>query len=1376
MALADLEYYKRAFSNLRPFRFARSHASVGTGVGHKAILLLAVIDQVAAGRFANGLITPDQFLVEAFQERWARLAGLKARTPDFVLPFYHLRSEAFWRLVPTDGMGFVLATWRQPTSLPQLRHFVACARLDADLIALLWQPRPRASLQEVLMAKALELGVGRLRPQSVARRPAKPSASDSLRGATTSAGSSVRASDIPLTPTPGTPLSVMPVTCRTLLDHLDADWRSWPISGEAGKLAAPADLASQIGIATLGDLEELTPLTMLALSGDEIPPSRTQDGFWSHVLAGTRAKIAEILAPTIERFLESGGERHWPSPGAPALTSKKCHPGALLVPDDVVLANSDVRQVPLLSSWVIAAVKADDPTIVDAPFADLVRGSARRDKGTVGGAPERAEGSDVGLRISDVLIATPAQLLSHSGFNENSYRLVTRLLRDHLTAALWRCLVWLLVEPDSSLSEEDPEEAKLLSALNAASIESLCRELIWRVVDERVGVTSNQVTHERRGLTVMLTRFGVPSGKPMSYREAGTRVGVGPERAHQLEEMVRKRMRDEDIAPYADALGGLVYAALRLSGGVASITAIAEGLKLWMSFGGVDADATIWWIVSLNRDHIDDEAGSLIAEPYTASQVRRARQMAVELVSQQPRGIAETTLIEHVRLAAGDPLRGVPDSFIQAVLACSEGIRREGDRWRADCEPQTGAVMTISDETTSDIVSWLEDQIDRAGRPLHWDELVVLAHARHIEPPRLGEAVEVAEPIQTLEGGYYARVDPPTKLDAERTTPAPSLTEEQRLVADALPTARILVTAGPGTGKTHTLIARLASLISRYDLSPGQDLLVLSFSRAAVREIRRRVGMSGSDVRFVMTYTFDSFATRLLMETDPGGAWMEEDYEGRIRAATTRIRTDPAVREIVSQFSHVVVDEIQDLVAEREDFVKAILEVCSGGFTLLGDPAQGIYNWRLSGEARRIGSAALYDWLRSRFVGELQEVILTRNHRAISKIAQAALPLGPKLARDQDDYSRILSDLREALGTVPAFETVEAAANILRGTRVRTAILCRTNGQALLLSRKLFKLGVHHRLQTSGSDRLVSTWLAEALEGVEWTRMGKTAFIREFEHRLGPAARDGVPDAVNAWRILKMMDRQPGDTLDLESVRERVHAGYVPDDAFQTPSAFVTISSVHRAKGLEFDRVIVVADELRERFEDDITSAEEARVLFVALTRAKRELYRLNQIGHKGLRHVETSERWIRRFDWRVADVEVRGEDIHAADPVGGFVLSSVDSSEAQRYIRDVVRPGDPVTLTRVATSVAGAPRVFYSVLHNGEVVGVTSEQFMSRLFGILKISHTWHVRWPALIEDLRVEAVDTVAGTSGASRRCHLGAAGLWLRVRVGGLGRLVF
>ena len=97
---------------------------------------------------------------------------------------------------------------------------------------------------------------------------------------------------------------------------------------------------------------------------------------------------------------------------------------------------------------------------------------------------------------------------------------------------------------------------------------------------------------------------------------------------------------------------------------------------------------------------------------------------------------------------------------------------------------------------------------------------------------------------------------------------------EQREVIDAGPQERLLVVAGPGSGKTQVAAMRLVRLL-RSGLHPAQ-ILVLSFSRSAVATLTKRI--SGleiedpsllEDLRHLAIRTFDSWAFRMLRQ---GGA------------------------------------------------------------------------------------------------------------------------------------------------------------------------------------------------------------------------------------------------------------------------------------------------------------------------------------------------------------------------------------------------------------------------------------------------------------------------------------------------------------------------
>jgi superfamily I DNA/RNA helicase/RecB family exonuclease len=95
----------------------------------------------------------------------------------------------------------------------------------------------------------------------------------------------------------------------------------------------------------------------------------------------------------------------------------------------------------------------------------------------------------------------------------------------------------------------------------------------------------------------------------------------------------------------------------------------------------------------------------------------------------------------------------------------------------------------------------------------------------------------------------------------------PVLDPAQRAVVDH-PGGPLLVLAGPGTGKTTTLVELVADRVERHGLRPDQ-VLVLTFSRKAAEELRARiVTRLGRSAATPMVKTFHSFCYGLLSRFD----------------------------------------------------------------------------------------------------------------------------------------------------------------------------------------------------------------------------------------------------------------------------------------------------------------------------------------------------------------------------------------------------------------------------------------------------------------------------------------------------------------------------
>ena len=76
----------------------------------------------------------------------------------------------------------------------------------------------------------------------------------------------------------------------------------------------------------------------------------------------------------------------------------------------------------------------------------------------------------------------------------------------------------------------------------------------------------------------------------------------------------------------------------------------------------------------------------------------------------------------------------------------------------------------------------------------------------------------------------------------------------------------VLVIAGPGTGKTQILAARIANILSKPDISP-ENILCMTFTEAGVIAMKNRLQkFIGTDAYKVNIHTFHSFCNKIIQE------------------------------------------------------------------------------------------------------------------------------------------------------------------------------------------------------------------------------------------------------------------------------------------------------------------------------------------------------------------------------------------------------------------------------------------------------------------------------------------------------------------------------
>jgi len=92
-----------------------------------------------------------------------------------------------------------------------------------------------------------------------------------------------------------------------------------------------------------------------------------------------------------------------------------------------------------------------------------------------------------------------------------------------------------------------------------------------------------------------------------------------------------------------------------------------------------------------------------------------------------------------------------------------------------------------------------------------------------------------------------------------------NLNSNQKIAVNSIE-GSVMVVAGPGTGKTQVLGARVANIIKKTDTS-AENILCLTFTEAATTALRLRLNQfMGSESYKVNVYTYHGFCNTVIQE------------------------------------------------------------------------------------------------------------------------------------------------------------------------------------------------------------------------------------------------------------------------------------------------------------------------------------------------------------------------------------------------------------------------------------------------------------------------------------------------------------------------------
>lgn len=422
-----------------------------------------------------------------------------------------------------------------------------------------------------------------------------------------------------------------------------------------------------------------------------------------------------------------------------------------------------------------------------------------------------------------------------------------------------------------------------------------------------------------------------------------------------------------------------------------------------------------------------------------------------------------------------------------------------------------------------------------------------------------------------------------------------NLSERQKDIINDHDSHCIVVAAGPGSGKTRVLVHKLASLLLLEDVKHEQ-LLMLTFSRAAATEFKQRLmQLIGNAAHFVDIMTFHSYCFNLL-----GRIGNLEDVNGVVAKAAEMIEQGEVEQSHIGK-TVLVIDEAQDMNADSCRLVSALMHNNEDMRVIaVGDDDQCIFAFA------NADPQYMYH-LSHKNGGRFVE--MTDNYRCAHKIVDAAnefvknihnrLKSQPIISKSEHEGTvRITHHVAQYMYE-PLVNDIKTSA--YKGT---TCVLTQTNEEAVTTTTLLRRNGIRAKLiQTMGDLRFCN--LAEVKYFAKIIAKHKTS--PTISDQAWKEAKDKTFNKYARSTALPYLKRcvelfeQTNKYKYYTDFAEYVFESNV-EDFCNFSDTNIIVSTIHKAKGREFDNVFMLVDGKRA------LTDERMRCYYVAMTRARLNL------------------------------------------------------------------------------------------------------------------------------------------------------------------------
>lgn len=608
---------------------------------------------------------------------------------------------------------------------------------------------------------------------------------------------------------------------------------------------------------------------------------------------------------------------------------------------------------------------------------------------------------------------------------------------------------------------------------------------------------------------------------------------------------------------------------------------------------------------------------------------------------------------------------------------------------------------------------------------------------------------------------------------------------EQSVIIEADYNNIQIVNAGPGTGKTYTLINKIINMVTLQHVNP-EGIVVLCYTNAAVNEIRNRLkdhinkggdrGLANVDVR-----TFHSFAWWYLNQINET---MISDKSAKIDL--TNINYDQTIvkahiymekyaENIFGNWEHLIVDEIQDLTNDLARFTIFIVENCminNCGITVLGDYCQSIYDYTRISAKEPLLSFDFYSILINKLKSRAEFITLNENHRQFDDLQKITSPLRSAiLSQNKDMMNKAVSHIYNNITAINnKYDNLLNTEIFSNHKNEKMCLLLRNNGNTLKLSSDLRKIGVEHVLNVKETSFNYSTWISDIFNDYLSEMISYDIFKLRYDSIF---FEKPLFKAEDVWKRLKFIIGSNSDNLKVRDILDAISTSKKDDPILRIQDdSNIIVSTIHKSKGREFDNVVIDKSFI-EGFNSENKDIDEYKMIYVAATRAKKNIYKEEFVKSRELYQVRIKRNHRRRWG-KFKSKKIIYFEFNSDIDLKPDIFLNID----QNYFSKI-KIGDPLKLRRVLNK----DQIYYEIVHEIDkeiAIGKLGVSYIDDLRSCMSNHIKRNIEMPNEIGNLYVSGLFTyIASVEEIEKNpgyTEYAPNGVWKWVDIVGLGHVKY